>query len=309
MKARPRHVLHADWSKAERKRWAAEAELRDDGVYVVRSIQKTTPDELLPKLRQPSTLAGFDFPIGLPARYAALSGIQSFTEFLGNLGSDEWSSFSTAARTKAEIGPRRPFYPHASGGKSRQHLVDALGLQSWDDLYRRCEIATGRRACPLFWTLGGNQVGKAALTGWTDVIRPARKEARVNLWPFDGSLDDLLSPDRAVIVETYPGDVYSYIGADGVHKRKQSSRASYASQIVKRANATRIEIAANIVQQLRDGFGADAEGEDRFDAIAGLLGMLAVIHGERNVGIPAYEEVHRIEGWILGRLHGHEVAD
>ena len=309
MNPRSRHVVHADWSTAGRKRWAAEAELRDDGVYVVQSLQKTTPDELCAKLRRASTLAGFDFPIGLPARYAALAGIQSFSGFLQDLGTDAWSSFFEGARTKAEIGLRRPFYPHTAGGSRRQDLVAGLGLDSWDDLYRRCEVAPGRRACPLFWTLGGNQVGKAAISGWKEIVRPARNAGHVHLWPFDGSLNDLLSRDGAVIVETYPADVYGYIGANGVQKRKQSSRASYASQMVQWAQSNGIEISEDIVQQLRDGFGPSAEGEDRFDAVVGLLGMLAVVRGRRAEGIPRGEEVHRVEGWILGRAEGEAAVD
>ena len=42
-------------------------------------------------------------------------------------------------------------------------------------LLRVCELKTehSQAACSLFWTLGGNQVGKGALTGWQEVIRPA----------------------------------------------------------------------------------------------------------------------------------------
>lgn len=33
--------------------------------------------------------------------------------------------------------------------------------------------AARRAACPLFWTLGGNQAGKAAIAGWRDILQPA----------------------------------------------------------------------------------------------------------------------------------------
>jgi hypothetical protein len=51
----------------------------------------------------------------------------------------------------------------------------------------------------------------------------------------------------------------------------------------------------------RDAFGAADDGEDPFDAVLGLLGMLAVLLGHRPVGIVDDEEVRRVEGWILGR--------
>jgi hypothetical protein len=43
-----------------------------------------------------------------------------------------------------------------------------------------------------YWTLGGNQVGKAAIDGWQNVVRPALALG-ASLWPFDGSLENLSS--------------------------------------------------------------------------------------------------------------------
>ena len=43
---------------------------------------------------------------------------------------------------------------------------------------RQCERGgTGyREGCCLFWTLGANQAGKAAIIGWRDVLAPAQQE-------------------------------------------------------------------------------------------------------------------------------------
>jgi hypothetical protein len=86
-----------------------------------------------------------------------------------------------------------------------------LDLICIDDLRRKCELASGARraACPLFWTLGANQVGRAATIGWRDLLSPALNNIpNVKLWPFDGSLADLLKPGNTVIVETYPAEYY-----------------------------------------------------------------------------------------------------
>lgn len=58
---------------------------------------------------------------------------------------------------------------------------------------------SGRNAaCPLFWTLGANQVGKGAIIGWRDVLSPALHDDKgVFLWLFDGFLDDLLTATHA----------------------------------------------------------------------------------------------------------------
>lgn len=79
------------------------------------------------------------------------------------------------------------------------------------ELLRLCERATDLRsaACMLFWTLGGNQVGKAAIAGWRELIAPNLDT--IGLWPFDGSLQEILDRFPVAVVETYPGDAYGQI--------------------------------------------------------------------------------------------------
>ncbi|MCD2184467.1 hypothetical protein [Rhizobium sp. GN54] len=55
-----------------------------------------------------------------------------------------------------------------------------------------------------------------------------------------------------------------------------------------------------LLSAINDGFGSDKAGEDRFDAVIGLLGMLDVVDGRRGKGIPAIDAVRKWEGWILG---------
>ena len=156
---------------------------------------------------------GFDFPIGIPARYAALVGIEEFKSFLLQLGVGEFSDFFRIYIKSSEISKHRPFYPHKPGGTKHKDLFSALGLTCMDDLRRKCELGHDARrpACPLFWTLGGNQVGRAAIIGWRDVITPALRANRPPmLWPFDGTIDELLEPGNIVIVETYPAECYGW---------------------------------------------------------------------------------------------------
>ena len=80
-------------------------------------------------------------------------------------------------------------------------------MESVEPLLRRCERGGDgkKEACCLFWTLGGNQVGKAAISGWLDVLAPAlSSEGPVSLWPFDGDLFPLFRPGNIVIAETLP---------------------------------------------------------------------------------------------------------
>jgi len=55
-------------------------------------------------------------------------------------------------------------------------------------LLRACDYSTAARnkACEIFWTLGANQVGKAAIAGWRDLLAPAVRDKAIAIWPFDG---------------------------------------------------------------------------------------------------------------------------
>ncbi|MBM7322380.1 hypothetical protein JS562_04460 [Agrobacterium sp. S2] len=52
---------------------------------------------------------------------------------------------------------------------------------------------------------------------------------------------------------------------------------------------------------IRGGFGNGKDGEDRFDATVGLLGMIDVVDGRRTEGVPEADDVKTWEGWILGQ--------
>jgi hypothetical protein len=300
-------VTHCDWSMDRKKRWMAVAVSNGTRWRVqVPELVGDTPS-LIGRLRHRSLrpgslLLGFDFPIGLPEAYARATQLGSFRESLVLFGSGIWSDWYSVADHRSRISVHRPFYPARPGGTQRAHLFDALGITEPSSLLRLCERATSDRqaACMLFWTLGGNQVGKGAITGWQEVIVPRLDD--VGLWPFDGSLATLLDRKPCVIAETYPGDVYRQLGIprSGWSKRRQADR-QHVGQAMMPWLASRHNIDAGSLQPLiDDGFGFDKAGEDRFDAVVGLLGMLDVVDGQRDEGAPDMDAVRRWEGWILG---------
>jgi hypothetical protein len=110
--------------------------------------------------------------------------------------------------------------------------LKAVGVPLIDDLRRECEKKqAGRRAaCPLFWTLGANQVGKGAIVGWRDVLAPALREGDVSLWPFDGRLLDLLKAGKIIIAETYPAECYGWFFREPLNGSTQHSTEVTADQ-------------------------------------------------------------------------------
>jgi hypothetical protein len=313
----PALVAHADWSAHPAKRWMARALLQPDGGYLVLPpVRVGALDGFWAWLQAVAPtgpiLVGFDFPIGLPAAYADRVGIEDFPAALDGFDGD----FYSVARTPEEISLARPFYPDRPGGRSRRELVDALGLEAWDRLHRRCDRATASRpaACPMFWTLGGNQVGKAAISGWRELLAPARR-ARMNvaIWPFDGALAPLLSTHSFVVAETYPGEVYEHLGLRRAlrsrgGKRRQDARAACAGLLLAWAERSQISLAPALADDIQAGFGALPGADDRFDSVVGVFGMLNVLRDARPSGEPDDPVVLRVEGWILGQFPESDVA-
>ena len=303
-------LIHADWSVGDgKKRQMAVAEPASQG-WLVKALQPVPPDFLEKYLLDGKRiLAGFDFPIGLPTAYGKQTGFSDFLEALKAFGSGEWTDFFEVAETKEDISIKRPFYPHNpnAGGIKKEHLWSALNAGSMDGLRKRCDRKTLSRnaACPIFWTLGGNQVGKAAINGWQSVVRPALLRG-ARLWPFDGRLADLSNSTNCVICETYPAEAYGHISEQFPKrgKRKQSVRQDGAKKMIAYAEHYGIEFAAEVKSQLDDGFGEKDSGEDPFDALVGLLSMIAVAQKRRDEGGIRSADELAWEGWILGQASG-----
>jgi len=304
---KPALVVHADWSKDPRKRWCAAAALEAGGHYLASA--PTAVGSLLTyfsRLRRSvgagaSVFTGFDFPIGLPERYATKVGLTDFRAALPRFGRDEWRHFYEPARSQSDISATRPFYPAGdSTGTKRKHLVDALGLADNSDLKRRCE----RGAEALFWLVGAKQVGKAAISGWRNLLAPASAfDASLSIWPFDGRLSDLLARPGIVVAETYPADTYRHldlaISQSGRKKGRRPDRAADASRMRAWAHTNGVRLTGQLKDEIDDGFGPGSDGEDRFDAVVGLFGMLDVVLGNLASGEPR-DDTTKIEGWILG---------
>ena len=256
-------------------------------------------------------LVGFDFPIGLPAAYAKQARHRGLRPALAGFGQGRWRDFYEVAAQPEQIALTRPFYPARPGGRSRRQLVDGLGLETWQGLHRRCDGATAGRqaACPMFWTLGGNQVGKAMIVGWRDLLAPARRDGiDVAIWPFDGALADLIRSRRFVVTETYPGEVYGHLDlrsplrASGGKRRPSRPQRGRAAPPGLGASGRPSHSRQRCAPTSHRGFGARNPGaEDRFDAVVGLFGMLNVLLCHRPSGEPDDPVVRRIEGWILGQ--------
>ncbi|HEY6431493.1 MAG TPA: hypothetical protein VIZ17_05880, partial [Acetobacteraceae bacterium] len=190
-------------------------------------------------------------------------------------------------------------------GMRRAAHAAALGLADVVDLSRLCDRRTPERpaGAPLFWTLGANQTGKAAVSGWRDMLLPALASGQdIRLWPFEGSLRGLLTPGSVAIAETYPAEAlrHFHLKLPG-SKRRQAHRAALRPALRTVMGQLRAEGDGVLDQAIATGFGADAAGEDRFDCLIGVLCVINVLAGNRPDCAPDDHWIRRWEGWVLGQ--------
>lgn len=304
----PNLVVAADWSKNPEKRWMACAELGEDGRYTVCAPEPVGEvDTLVSRLREAlpqggTGLVGFDFPIGLPRRYAERAGLGDWRQALRTLGGPGWERFYEITD---EPDLRQPFYPPpkkaGEKGNYRFRLAHALGARQFEDLLRRCDLrtTTRERAECMFFRCGGKQVGAGICVGWSRVLAPSAD--RVRFWPFDGDLPALLSTPGVVVAEIYPREAYAHLGlpiGGRWSKTRREDRRGAVPRLQNAVSALGASFTRSAQWRTEWGFVSD----DDFDAAVGLLSMLQVVLGVRTEGVPRTDEdVRRIEGWILGQ--------
>ena len=312
----PTRIAHADWGTAAAKRVVATAELKG-GAYHAHAPQTVVErGGLLAQMGlggdgpDVTTLLGFDFPIGVPFAYARSARIENFADWFRELDLD--SPFFEPAQDVADVSALRPFFPNvppkekSPGLKARFH--DALGVSS-ADLLRRCDLrhCDRRAASEMFWTVGPAAVGKSTLAGWKQALRPALAEPgrRYAIWPFDGHMRELLENSDAVIVETYPTEAYRQLelrmGMPGMAKTRKDDRRVDARRLLEWCANNAVIPDDPLLAQIVDGFGEGPGGDDLFDAVVGLFGMIDAVRRDAEPPMPNDTVVRRIEGWMFGQ--------
>ena len=302
-------AVHADWSVRAAKRWMTVAVPDGAGWRIEAPEPVGPPGTLLARLRARAgglpVAFGIDCPLGVPRAYAAQIGwAADFPAFLRGLA--ERPEFFSVAASLDAVSLNAPFYPaRGVAGMTRLAHARALGLADAAALSRVCDQATGQRpaGAPVFWTLGANQSGKAALAAWRELIIPALGvEAPVWLWPFDGPFLALLARGGVVVAETYPAEAMRHLGLQiAGSKRRQADRAAYARAL--RAPMTKMAATCSptLNENMREGFGKGEDGEDRFDSLLGALCVIGVLQARRPDAAPADPVIQKWEGWVLGQ--------
>ncbi len=305
----PMLAAHADWSVNPAKRIITTAKRRAGRWLVAAPAPVGPPGDLLATLLHKAAgtpvAFGADFPLGLPRAYADRAAITDFPAWLRALRPND--PLFRVCDSPAEISLARPFYPRTrvSGAGHLAALAQALGLADPQDLRRAVDHPTAHRpgGAPLFWTLGANQCGKAALSAWRDCLLPAfAAQIPLSLWPFDGDFCALLHPAHIVIAETYPAESLVQLGLV-LHgsKRKQADRQALAPDLRRTLARLHADPSPALEIAMTKGFGPTQTGEDQFDSLLGALNVIAILNGAPDRA-PAQRPIDPVEGWVLGQV-------
>ena len=309
-----RWLWHVDWGIDPKKRWVTRIHTHGTATPIIHEPAPFAAfsDQLFAGAYDDTSLViGVDFPIGLPRVYAEAVGVADFRSFLRGEQGPAWDSFAAVAERLADVSLARPFFPRGrvhtddkADGPPQKAWLDRLGLAK-PDTYRQCDLMTGDRpaAASLFWTVGANQVGKAAIGGWRDLVRPLLRDrsSRLGLWPFDGDMETLMAKAPVVLAETYPGEIYGWFDCQPKAKTRREARLDVVPRLRAVATDFGLVLTDRAAAMLRDGFGDDARGEDRFDSFVGALGLYAIVMGQRAAPVPDDPIFRKVEGWILGQ--------
>ena len=143
--------------------------------------------------------------------------------------------------------------------------------------------------------------GRAAISGWRDLLAPALRAKQIVLWPFAAELSYLLAGNQIVVAEAYPAETYTHMGLPrSFGKGQQPKRMEQADAILSWCHKNEIALQPELESDIRNGFGPTPQGEDMFDSVIGTLGLIEAATNPTRFAAPIQAHVTQIEGWILG---------
>jgi len=291
------NIIAVDWGKNARKRSAYLA------AGSTRTVSRLPFDGSLAKLLayaadlEPPTLVGIDAAIGYPiGAWNQLAGTKSildttFVDFF--LRSPLPEQFFEPVRTPDDWSPSRPFIRPPHGPFSLNAYIEA----SHDGIHR--QIDRRLKANPVFIMCGmPGTVGSGTHALWQE-LRAEASQSAIRIWPFDGSLDQLIRSAEPIIAEIYPKACYGIALADTlpsplitIKKTKQPAREDAIERLLP------APWVANHRVTLLDTEQAIAN-EDDFDALFSAAALLRLYLEDAPFESSGSDEL-RVEGDILG---------
>ena len=108
-------------------------------------------------------------------------------------------------------------------------------------------------------------------------------------------------PGNVVVAETYPAECYAWFSKEPLgSKRHPADRKKFGASLLRWANAQSVAIEDRFRKEIQGGF---PHGDDAFDAVVGLFGMLQACIGRREPGGPDDRPGHPILTGFIASTH------
>jgi hypothetical protein len=212
----PDVIICADWSKSEAKRAIWIADLRDGNALRPLDVNPRTFDVLIQKAKalvssKHRVLLTFDAPLGLPrsyfevARASANGRMHGFLDWLPAVCMKPEDFFSPVCGPE-QWSVAHPFFRIPKGKGSLKAFEQAAAKQG---IALRRNIDCRTYAKSVFAMGIPGQVACAAQELWREMANATWHVRGYKFWPFDGSLEKLLSRPGVIVAEIYPATAYA----------------------------------------------------------------------------------------------------
>lgn len=275
----PGTILAADWAKNPSKRAVYEADVRERRIARLECTAWGL-DSILSVARSHrpnSVLVSMDLVLGVPGNYwrelleeERWSQVTDFLNWLGTLGDEDtvWQE----VRSGEKWNVLQPFFAVPGGAGSMTAFPSKAGYP----LLREVDARVGSK--PPFCVSGiPGTVGSGTRAFWREMGPMLAEPRDFRVWPFEGSLDQLLTSSAIVIAEGYPAIAYTAALRESlparllkVAKIKRDQRHFALEQLTKATWVTKHEV---LIQGLEEAI----ESEDDFDALMSAAGLLRCV--------------------------------
>lgn len=278
-------VICADWGKESRKRAVYVADVAQRTVRRLESGTWTLTGILSIAetwVSRGSVLVALDAPLGVPATFlSAVARVQPIVPPCGFLDVLKWAktqqNFFAATSRPEDWRVERPFFavPGVEGGLTAYRT--AAGR--WGvHLDRRIDRLT--KAKTAFATSGiPGSVGSAACALWRELQTLLQPVRNFRVWPFEGSLDELIGTVPVIVGEMYPRAAYATALLDSEAAARPPLKVEKTNKTVRSAALIELLraqwVKRNAVHIENVDFAAD--NEDDFDACITCAALLRCV--------------------------------
>ena len=226
--------------------------------------------------RQEKILLSFDLALGVPEplwqrirRVQRWKECSTFLDWLSVL--DVETEFWLETKSSQQWSPERPFISVPPGKGSLTAFREAAGHDLLRNIDRQC-----RAKSPLIVSGIPGSVGSGTRNFWQELI-PLLQERAFGVWPFDGSIKQILNRHSLAVAENYPAISYTAVFADDLPSPQ--IRIAKTKPEVRRQFLDRLPSVPWIRNHRIDlpDLSKSQASEDHFDALMAALAQLRLL--------------------------------